>query len=198
MKLKRNPKTIEEYNLHKDQDERFRLVFAKRIWFEANEIPFEYENEIGGSDIKYTTTNTIARYALRNSSYYFTKDAYELSKHLLGEYNSRAKYWQIRNEKGKKLTTNEHPIPCNYLWTLIKNEVKENGSISLERVTEILNMGNHIVVCTQDENKLLVKNGLQSTMPEGWKPGDNPFARYKVCGIELHSELIKVFGGLKR
>jgi hypothetical protein len=43
------------------------------------------------------------------------------------------------------------------------------------------------VVMTPEEHRLLTEAGLRQRMPEGWRPGDDPMARYRAAGLDPES-----------
>jgi hypothetical protein len=48
------------------------------------------------------------------------------------------------------------------------------------------------------ENTLLKSAGLNASMPEGWKFGDDVFARYHSVGIKFSNKFLKVVGAVCR
>ena len=52
---------------------------------------------------------------------------------------------------------------------------------------DLIMKDNFQVLLNSDDDEKLNKAGLRSKMPEGWKFGDDPFARYVKGGIDLNS-----------
>ena len=78
----------------------------------------------------------------------------------------------------------EHVVPCDYL-TNAAVEMIEAGAKNTE-VAAMLKANLMIVIIDEQERRRLdFELGLQTTMPEGWKIGDDPLERLYAAGIEL-------------
>ena len=153
--------------------------------------------------VHYHKGNEIASYSLYNPTYYMSKGAEELlvSRGFdLNKTHTRSSIHHIReNErKGKKLTTFEHAVPTVVQFDLVKDIRNQKGEVPYEDLMNILNTCGVVVIMTQEENKLLEKGKLRSSMPVGCNPMENPFARYEQVGIELSDKVINVKGAMMR
>ncbi len=43
------------------------------------------------------------------------------------------------------------------------------------------------VVMTPEQDRLLTTAWLRQRMPKGWRPGDDPMARYRAAGLDPES-----------
>lgn len=78
----------------------------------------------------------------------------------------------------------EHIIPCDFLISEAVEMVKR-GDSDAQIAMMFKNLLN-IVLITPDQAKYLDSDlGLKVDMPDGWKVGDDPFARLKIASIEL-------------
>lgn len=76
----------------------------------------------------------------------------------------------------------EHVIPFSiYCKKLL--ELYDNSELDVKRFKWLMSQI-HVCIVTKEENKRLNKKNL-SCMPKNWQWGDNPFARYNACGIEV-------------
>lgn len=74
----------------------------------------------------------------------------------------------------------DHAIPLSITAREILSHVDDRDKLS-----RLMEDGLRIVMITREEDRLLSKSGLRSSMPEGWTWGDSPYARYNQVGIEL-------------
>lgn len=129
---------------------------------------------------------SIAFFSLANDYYYYTPKMLKHAKKHNIEFHKR-------NRKSiKNRYTFEHPIPSK----VILNEILKNPT--KEYVEKILKMSDRVVMLTHDENKLLVKAKLISSMPKSWKFGDDIYSRYNTVGIKVIDEPIKMIHALTR
>jgi len=137
-----------------------------------------------GSTVTYGLTNYVARFSLMNDYYFISKEA---KKHI-------SKIWSIspltRSIKSvKNGFTYEHVIPSSFVTKeILKNPTRNN-------IKDILIKTDLIAIITQAENKDI---NLTSSMPENWKIGDSPWARYEDSNITILEEKIKMIGVAKR
>ena len=78
--------------------------------------------------------------------------------------------------------TDEHIIPL----AVSVNHLLDNyhsDTANLEKLEEDLGYCINTCAVTKDEDNALTAAGLRTSMPNGWKWGDDPFARYKAVGI---------------
>ena len=74
--------------------------------------------------------------------------------------------------------TVDHAIPVNVLFDLFW---KAETAVDMMAVIDAY----AVAVITREENERLNAAGLRSRMPHGWKPGDEPLARWIAAGIEF-------------
>ncbi len=98
-------------------------------------------------------------------------------------YSEKA-YDQLKHKNKSKLVY-EHVVPKNIYQNEILKAFMDGRVMSVEEIKEMLEKYWRIATITkeEDENSLL----LSETMPEGWKKGDDPLARYHRAGITLHT-----------
>jgi len=94
----------------------------------------------------------------------------------------------VRNaeRRGKPLTKSEvildHSVPVKCIYDELE-DLYAKRLLTVGRVEKLLR---RMVVCaliTREEDAMLSKAGLRSSMPEGWP--DDVFARYRECGIQI-------------
>ncbi len=142
--------------------------------------------------IRYGFLNYVAKYSLAKDKYWITEKALQHIKN-----NNFLKNGSLRRglKSKKNGFTFEHPIPSN----IISRELLENRE-DKNKILEILNWSDHIVVITPEEDLALRNAGLETKMPDGWKFfADSQFERYKKVGL-LTQPLIEldVYGQVKR
>ena len=74
----------------------------------------------------------------------------------------------------------EHRVPLSKIKSIIADLDFEPAAVK-----DILSKYFQVVWITQEEDELLRKSGLNSSMPDGWEVGDDPSARYNQVGIEV-------------
>lgn len=77
----------------------------------------------------------------------------------------------------------DHAVPFRY----IQDELLSLHQPSNDKIEEVLNRFETIVLITKDEDTQLNAAGYNHKMPPGWKVGEDPLARYKAVGIEIVS-----------
>lgn len=162
---------------------------ALRRWITSGlQIP-EVRNLNG--DAGYLFSNMIAKYTLAASAYrisslalrWFRSNNVDLSV----EY-ARSRFYG----KGSPLMY-EHSIPASVIrGLLLKADSRE------EIVRDILSQSGCVVVVMRSEDEALSAHGLARKMPDSWRFGGNPFARYEMAGIELSNTFLKVKGKIQR
>lgn len=125
----------------------------------------------------------------RNTAYKFYPKAGKCAMNSKNRPTTKANvFWKSQallaeEEKREVLIkecTYEHAVPCRVIIDiLVENE---------ERLTEELCQqvfDKYAVLCLvlKSEDKKLEKAGLFKKMPQGWKYGDSPWARYEAVGI---------------
>ena len=75
----------------------------------------------------------------------------------------------------------EHMRP---LALLMREMLTEHGG-GIDRIVELLRGGGlDAVVMTKHEDALVTRHGYGEKMPPGWRPGDDPYERYRASGID--------------
>ena len=100
----------------------------------------------------------------------------EAARRVIAESGSRSR----RKIKGLR---HEHVVPLKLLRDMLFNN-KDVCEGDYKAVIEILRNNLHSAVITRDE-ALHIDKTYRTTMPEGWKPGSDPFIRYKLTGVNL-------------
>jgi hypothetical protein len=128
---------------------------------------------------------------LRRLMYPFTCDSAETGKDRVKysphhHYHTKAAYAVMsKHPKShlQKYLRHEHMIPRS----IVEKKLFENRDCQLGcsgAVADVLSQCLRVAIITVDEDRLLKEHGLNQKMPSDWN-GVNPFARYKVAGIEL-------------
>lgn len=78
----------------------------------------------------------------------------------------------------------EHAVPCIMIHNEIIRMVLDKEPV--HKITQMIISNLAIVLIHEDEARYMdVDLGLRTTMPEGWKFGDNIYARFEAAGINL-------------
>jgi hypothetical protein len=145
-------------------------------------------------DAGYLLNNMIAKYTLAASAYAVSESAETL---LLQQGVDFGRTYPRRAFYGKRDGRNpfiyEHAVPAGVL----RAELLGAGGDE-QRVSEILMEGGPVAVLLRTEDELLRAAGLGSRMPEGWRIGDDPLARYHAVGIRLGHRMLHVEGAICR
>ena len=139
-----------------------------------------------GEILNWLLRNQIAKYSLANDYYFSTQFTLDQVKKMNLDVTKRS----IKTKKNK--ITYEHPIPSKVVFDLI---LKAKSEIE---IIDILKKTDYIVILSHYEDEKLRAKGLISSMPEGWRYGDNVFARYKKANIEVLTKKIKMIGAIRR
>ena len=158
----------------------------------------DFENYYSDHAISYGLRNYVAKYSLAKDEYLITEDAlnYLNINNLLNEGCLRRGIKNTKkNDKKNNGFTYEHPIPSK----IITDEIVKNRKFP-NKIIEILNWADLIVVVTKSEDKCLQNIGLQSSMPNGWRFfSDSQFERYKLAGLLTKPfQKIKMYGSVVR
>ncbi len=158
----------------------------------------DFENYYTEHSISYGLRNYVAKYSLSKDEYLITEDAlhYLNNNNLLNEGCLRRGIKNSKkNDKKNNGFTYEHPIPSK----IITDEIVKNRKLP-NKIIEILNWADLIVIVTKNEDKCLQRIGLQSRMPNGWKYlTDSQFERYKIAGLLTKPfQKIKMYGSIVR
>ena len=87
-------------------------------------------------------------------------------------------------KRTKENTYREHIVPCILIYNQAVTMTMEKCSVT--EIAQMIKNNLAIVLITNEEaDKLDGELDLQTSMPEGWKFGDDIFARLKVAGIKL-------------
>jgi hypothetical protein len=86
--------------------------------------------------------------------------------------------------RSKENTYREHIVPCILIYNQAVTMTMEKRPVT--EIAQMIKNNLAIVLITNEEaDKLDHELDMQTSMPEGWKFGDDVFARLKVAGIEL-------------
>lgn len=143
-------------------------------------------------DAGYLLNHLIAKFSLSASEYRLSKLA--LSQLVaegidLRETHKRSKL----HRKNSPLLMYEHAIPAR----IVREELFRLKPTQKE-VLKVLRKSGPVVIILRKENELLRKSGLNQDMPNGWKWGGNPLARYRIAGINISPKTIEVDGAIER
>jgi len=142
-------------------------------------------------DAGYILNNMIAKFTLAASEYRISEKAFSKFKALgtdLSEVHKRSKFY------GKNSPfLYEHAIPA----TIVRDQILRVKPTQ-QSVLNVLRKAGPVVVVLREEDKLLRKHRLNQDMPEGWKWGGNPMARYRRAGISITMQTLKVDGAIQR
>ncbi|NMC59268.1 MAG: hypothetical protein GYA51_07800 [Candidatus Methanofastidiosa archaeon] len=78
----------------------------------------------------------------------------------------------------------EHIIPCDFLICEAVEMVK-SGKSNAEIALMFKNSLNIVLITPEEANELNTTLGLKTSMPSGWKIGDDPLARLTAANIHL-------------
>ena len=82
---------------------------------------------------------------------------------------------------GKSEMVYDHAVPVRYL----QGELLALKEVSTFGLRSILNKYDIFVLITKAEDEMLNSAGFNRSMPDGWKVGDDPLARYNETDIEI-------------
>jgi hypothetical protein len=145
-------------------------------------------------DAGYLLNNMIAKYTLAASAYAVSESAETL---LLQQGVDFERTYPRRAFYGKRGGRNpfiyEHAVPAGVLRAELLGASGDD-----QRVLEILMGAGPVAVLLRTEDERLRAAGLGSRMPEGWRVGDDPLARYHAVGIRLGHRTLHVEGAICR
>jgi hypothetical protein len=84
----------------------------------------------------------------------------------------------------------EHAVPVSVLWNSVC-QLSDRGASGNE-VVDFLSRACRVAIMTRVEHAGFARIGLKDRMPPGWDPFDggvDPWARYRVAGVELLSPI---------
>ena len=85
----------------------------------------------------------------------------------------------LNGQKNERLVK-DHSVPVAVIRDILISQ-KNIGFINIE---DTLVRNYRLGVITKGDDEKLNKQGLRSKMPDGWKDGDDPFARYASIGLK--------------
>ena len=142
-------------------------------------------------DAGYLLNNMIAKFTLAAAEYRISEKAFSKFKVLgtdLSEVHKRSKFY------GKNSPfMYEHAIPA----TIVRDQLLKVKPTQ-QSVLRVLQKAGPVIVVLRQEDKLLRKHRLNQDMPDGWKWGGNPLARYRRAGINITTQTLKVNGAIQR
>ncbi len=68
---------------------------------------------------------------------------------------------------------------------LVDSLVTEADTLTAPELAARLHAEHRFAVITPEEDRQLTAAGLEQAMPEGWRPGDDAWARYLAAGLDL-------------
>ncbi len=142
-------------------------------------------------DAGYLLSNMIAKYTLAASEYQISKKALEWLES--NQIDLNLEYSRSRFYGKTSPLMYEHSIPASIVRDYLLSEESSEASIK-----KILETSGFVVVIMRSEDDDLSRCGLARKMPENWRFGDNPFARYEKTGISLSNSYLKVKGKIQR
>jgi len=142
----------------------------------------------------YLFNNMIAKYTL-------AAETYSVSAEALGEFERRGIDLSVTHsrrafyglQKGRNPFIYEHAIPAG-----VVRKALLDGPRTADAVAHTLREAGPVAVLLRTEDDRLREAGLNAKMPTGWKPGDNPLARYEAVGIVLSDQVLRVSGAICR
>jgi hypothetical protein len=67
---------------------------------------------------------------------------------------------------------------------LVEDVLRDVRSLTPRMLADRLHAEHRFAVITPEEDQRLTAVGLEQAMPAGWRPGDNPWARYVAAGLD--------------
>ena len=153
--------------IHKMAEAYFQMLDALKPAIEKN------------PDIKEGMKEGLRKFLSNLYIYYFGKKNTDV-------YSEEA--YRLKDDKNAEFVF-EHIVPkTKYIQepcyeACMKGQFENGKKFSVESIEELLDKYWKIATVTKEEDKKL--NKYRSKMPDGWKPGDNAFARYDALGIKL-------------
>jgi len=162
---------------------------ALRKWITAGLQISEVRNLSG--DAGYLFSNMIAKYTLASSEY-------QISEAALNWFKANTVDLSIAYARSRFYGKNsplmyEHTIPASVIREVLLEVEPTEPSVH-----SVLQKSGHVVVVMRSEDEELIRHGLSRKMPEGWRFGENPYARYDFAGIELSKSFLRVKGKIQR
>ena len=162
---------------------------ALRLWIQAGlNIPEVVDLK---GDAGYLLNNMIAKYTLSADHYAISEAALQ---NLIEEGVDLNKTHKRRRFYGKgKTYLYEHSIPAKIIRTeLLKSDRSE------ATIKKILKRAGQVALILRTENNMLTDAKLRSCMPPEWTLDGDTEARYKVVGITISKQSLKVSGAIVR
>jgi len=168
-------------------------IFKNKFLSKRFKKHLEYKGQkiIENSAIRYGVLNYVAKYSLANNEYFITEKCFKYLTNL----NLINEKGLLRGKKGSKYKfTFEHPIPSNIIADLLYDNYNDEAKLK-----DILKETDIVTVLTYEEDEILNKSKLTSSMPPDWKIfKNNSFERYVYAGITIPKQKIRVYGALAR
>lgn len=165
---------------------------ALRKWLTAGLVIPEVVQLQG--DAGYLLNNMIAKYTL-------AADAYAISVEALVEFERRGVDLSVTHSRrtfygvqgGRNPFIYEHAVPAGVIRDALLAGPRTEDAISCT-----LRDAGPVAVLLRTEDARLREVGLNARMPEGWRVGDDPLARYEAAGIALCDQVLRVSGAICR
>ena len=142
-------------------------------------------------DAGYLLNNMIAKYSLASSEYLLSNAAIARLRQDGVDLNSSHKRSRLYGKASPFMY--EHTIPAS----LVRNRLLSIQPVRND-VAEVLAAAGPVAMILRQEDDLLRIHGLRSQMPQGWKWGDDPLARYHVAGLQIAEQTIRMEGAICR
>ena len=142
----------------------------------------------------YLLNNMIAKYTLAASAYAVSDSAETLFLQQGVDFertNPRRAFYGKRG--GRNPFIYEHAVPAGVLRAELLGASGDD-----QRVLEVLMGAGPVAALLRTEDERLRAAGLGSRMPEGWRVGDDPLARYHAVGIRIGHRMLHVEGAICR
>ena len=165
---------------------------ALRKWIEAG-LAIPEVRELNG-DAGYLLNNMIAKYTLASSFYAISERAlaelYARGVDLSVTYSRRAFYGK---QNGENPFIYEHAVPVG----VVRRELLGHAA-DPQRIKKTLASSGRVAVLLRVEDQEIRSAGLASRMPDSWKFGHDPLARYQAVGTRLSTKVLHVTGAICR
>lgn len=174
-------------------------ILEELIFFLITESDF-WKLKTNGQ-VYYLLNNAIASWSGYNHLYFLSKKSKELigQRFSIDDIHSRCCLFNIRDEKRKKMLTFEHVVPVALQREFLKLEFLNGRLKTKNDLNLILARLGAIAVITQEENRIIRENKLNTSMGGDFDfENDSIWIRYNISGIQMDDSLVKVIGKMYR
>jgi hypothetical protein len=158
-------------------------------WITAG-LQIEQVRNLNG-DAGYLLNNMIAKYSLAAGDYLLSQGALLRLERDGVDLTRSHKRSRLYGKQSPYLY--EHSIPASLVRARLLNlqPVRED-------VAQILAAAGPVAMLLREEDDVLRRSGMRSSMPVGWRWGDDPLARYRAAGITMAEQTIRIEGKICR